>query len=1080
MNVPKSALHAPALLAMALIMPFAARAQTTPQPAATDDEVIRLTPFEVVSENKGYYEANTMSGTRLNSKLQDLGASISVVTKEQMADFALLDMNDVFNYEANTEGTGNYTAFVFNRNGEPESATQLEPETANRIRGVGMANTTLGNFETSGRVPFDPLNIDAVEISRGPNSSIFGIGQVAGNVNAVPAAANLTRNRSQIAGRVDSFDGYRTSIDLNRVLKKGVLAARGSAAYQRDGFDLKPSGLDTVRLNGMVRYKPFSKTVISGSYSTYRMHGNRPNVTPPRENISDWISQGSPTWDPMTRTVKKNGVVVGTFPTSIPSYFTISPQNPFFNAFVDQGRIGYLGTAQTTLSTDPNVNHLPNNDPRAGRLVNPIYDTTGIRAAQPLFAKVPSATDKAIYDWSSMNFAAANRIEDRAETTMVTVDQVILDTPRQLLAGQLGYFRENTERYQRNSIGATSNVSTIQGLTIDVNERLLDGTPNPYFLRPFYGATTPLSSVYPTDREISRVQLAYKLDLTHEKNWMRWLGMHTVTAYGEYKDISARQIQSYEAIVDQHSWMGPGVAHAGRGGRIGGLPLPGPNIALGYFRYYLGDNRGYNVDYGPSQFADGRYNFVYGNPVSGFVNESVDIGPAVFGAGTWMSSHTLMKSRGAILQSHLLHDRVVTTFGIRRDQRFTKTGRNLKLNPDGVTLDYSSYDGFADGDWDMGKGPTRTAGIVVKPLPWLSLFANKSDSFQPAPVNQNLFHEIITDPSGKGEDYGFALNLFSGKLFIKVNQYKTVSLDRRDSPSQSMANRVRNIDFNYNYSLQKKAEEWVTADATARGITLTPDEALQKVSSIVGLPAEYLVPLRYENNAVEDLEAKGNEVEVHYNPTNYWTLKMNVTRQEAIAKNLAPEVNRWIAERTAVWEKVIDPLTGEPWFTHRYVSGQSPKDYLDQYVIAPLKLAQALEGKSQPQVRKYRVNLMSNFRLSGITDHKYLKRFNVGGAIRWEDKGAIGYYGKQTLPAIITEYDGSRPIYDKAHLNVDFFVGYRTRFFSDKVTATWQLNVRDLTENGHLQPIAADPDGRFNAYRIVPPRQFILSASFDL
>ena len=35
---------------------------------------------------------------------------------------------------------------------------------------------TIGNFETSGRVPMDPLNIESVEISRGPNAAIFGIG----------------------------------------------------------------------------------------------------------------------------------------------------------------------------------------------------------------------------------------------------------------------------------------------------------------------------------------------------------------------------------------------------------------------------------------------------------------------------------------------------------------------------------------------------------------------------------------------------------------------------------------------------------------------------------------------------------------------------------------------------------------------------------------------------------------------------------------------------------------------------------------------------------------------------------------
>ena len=35
-----------------------------------------------------------------------------------MTDLALLDINDVFRYEASTEGTGNYTAFEVDRNGK--------------------------------------------------------------------------------------------------------------------------------------------------------------------------------------------------------------------------------------------------------------------------------------------------------------------------------------------------------------------------------------------------------------------------------------------------------------------------------------------------------------------------------------------------------------------------------------------------------------------------------------------------------------------------------------------------------------------------------------------------------------------------------------------------------------------------------------------------------------------------------------------------------------------------------------------------------------------------------------------------
>ena len=91
----------------------AARAGTAGTTDGETEKVVELSPFQVnAGADQGYLASNTLSGTRLNSKLEDLGASITVVTKQQMLDTAVLDINDIFLYEANTEGTGNFTAFT--------------------------------------------------------------------------------------------------------------------------------------------------------------------------------------------------------------------------------------------------------------------------------------------------------------------------------------------------------------------------------------------------------------------------------------------------------------------------------------------------------------------------------------------------------------------------------------------------------------------------------------------------------------------------------------------------------------------------------------------------------------------------------------------------------------------------------------------------------------------------------------------------------------------------------------------------------------------------------------------------------
>src|SRR5687767_8556894 len=239
---------------------FSVNAQTvasTSIPSPTDElkPPLQLSPFEVVEDTKGYFGANTMSGTRFNSKLEDLGAAITVVTKEQMSDFAMLDINDVFLYSASTEGSGDYTDFAVNNNGHVADNVQNNPRSSNRVRGIGSANISMGNIGMSGLTPVDPLNIEGIEISRGPNANVFGLGSPGGTLNMIPASANLSKNKSTLTSRADSIGGYRFDLDANRVLWKNRLALRVSGAFQHDAYERKPSGTDTVRYNGMMKFQ---------------------------------------------------------------------------------------------------------------------------------------------------------------------------------------------------------------------------------------------------------------------------------------------------------------------------------------------------------------------------------------------------------------------------------------------------------------------------------------------------------------------------------------------------------------------------------------------------------------------------------------------------------------------------------------------------------------------------------------------------------------------------------------------------------------------------------------------------------
>jgi outer membrane receptor protein involved in Fe transport len=1107
----------------------ALEAQTTPQPNRDDkkDEVVQLSPFEVVSNNRGYFAPNTMSGTRFNSKIEDLASSMTVITKEQMQDFAMLDVNDIFLYAAGAEGTGTYTDLQIDSNGSIADNVALNPTTANRIRGIGSANISMGNFETMGRVPIDPLAVDAVEVSRGPNSTVFGLGNPSGTVNQVTASAQLTRDRTQSQFRADSYGGYRTSLDLNRVLLKNKLAVRVSGAFQHDGFVRKPSGVNSERYNGMVKYSPFRSTTISAGVQFFHQYGRRPNFTPPRDNISYWAQSGRPTWDPVAQVIHVNGTTIGpitasTFPTT-------------FNGI----NIDYLNSTATSIPTCGTM--FVDRDGLKAWLVSATFagavnsasqtvrflqSSAGAGAAsgkpgnQPLFTTTPSVSDKSMYDWSSVNLASVNFDSDRVVTSSFQIDQHFFRTGRQSLDAQVALMREDAKRFRRDHVGAQYAQGQSGQLFIDVNEKLLDGTPNPFFLRPYIGGSNPQTDLIPAKWDSYRGQLVYRLDFSAEKNGLKWLGWHQLSGYGEYKYRINRRLSLRESVVNDLGWN-----RVLANNTVNNLP----SIARVFIRYYVGDAQGNNADYGPGNFSFGPYPWVWGSypaspnpPVPGtgvFKSESAVLGlaPISTGSGGANNSKTIMKARGWMAQNHFLNERVVTTFGIRQDELFQKSGylggsdkASQIINPDGFTFNYDVANRWAPGDYKFYSGQTKQGGAVVRPfrntglldrlkqsgsggqlfanlLNGLSFTYNESSSFRPQDPKVNIYLQPLPNPSGRGKDYGFWLDLADGRVVLRVNRWQTQQLNK----TSGIASRVLRVDIPNNsgqaWILNVQATNWVTALNPA----WTQDQVAAEVARQTGISTNTLNALVDQFNNVtstQDVTARGTEIELNFNPTRHWTLAGSVTETEAINTNVNRDVEQYINERMKIWTTIVDQRTGQLWWNTNYGGTQTAAQNFATFVQSPFNVIRQLEGKANPQLRRYAARASTNYRLAGITEHPFWRNINIGGAVRWEDRGAIGYYGVQKLPATITDLDTKNPIYDKSNLGhgfrgnyyFDAFVGYRRKLWGDKVGATFQLNVRNLQENGRLQPIAAFPDGTPSAYRIVDPRQFIFSVSLDL
>ena len=410
-------------------------------PAA--DEIVALSPFEVVADDKGYFASNTMSGTRLNSKIEDLGQSITVVTKEQMSDFAMLDINDIFDQLAGTEGTNSYSAFEVDRTGAVTDNVSLDPNNANRVRGIGSANIAFNNIATTGRVPVDPLWMDSLELSRGPNANIFGLGNSAGTVNQVPSTANLRRDFTKLELRGDSYDGWRASLDVNRMLLKNKLALRASYANQHTGFVRKPAGEDARRLSLQVKAQPFRNTTVALSWYNYKNASLRPNYTTPRDFITSWIAAGKPAWNPVTRLITLNGASYGqgaggtlqagsTTPiTTLPTYFAANDARAVFRIGAAGETPYWSAPSNNTNATSPLLNVASTIRFLQTAAVNPTS------ANQPLFATSAALADKSVYDWSKVSLSSGKQWDD-VNTYLAQVDQIVLNTPRHTL-GRSGH-----------------------------------------------------------------------------------------------------------------------------------------------------------------------------------------------------------------------------------------------------------------------------------------------------------------------------------------------------------------------------------------------------------------------------------------------------------------------------------------------------------------------------------------------------------------------------------------------------------------------------------------------------------------
>jgi len=273
----------------------------TPSDSKSDDEqVIMLDPFTVTTEQEGYQAVDTLGGGRIRTRLVDTPSSLSVITKKLMQDLGVTNAQNLLVYTNNTEVAGlggNFSGTTSRGQGSTgEGALLSAPQNQTRARGIGALDNTRNYFLTD--IPWDGYNISRVDISRGPNSFLYGFGSPSGIANVQTNEA-VFKDRGSIEARYGSFGSTRESLDYNKVLIPSVAAIRLDLVNDDARYQQEPAYNHSKRAYGAVRIDPklfdgdSTHTKIQASFEHGDVKSNNPRTIPPTDYITGYLNDPS-------------------------------------------------------------------------------------------------------------------------------------------------------------------------------------------------------------------------------------------------------------------------------------------------------------------------------------------------------------------------------------------------------------------------------------------------------------------------------------------------------------------------------------------------------------------------------------------------------------------------------------------------------------------------------------------------------------------------------------------------------------------------------------------------------------------
>ena len=1026
------------VLAALLLASTAANAQSLPPPAtarapASAEPAIELSPFVISSSTEtGWIATETLAGSRLRTDFKDVPNQIETLTKDFMQDLGLTSLDQALIYTANVENSQDYIPAT-------AGGQVSDPGTGGRVRGIGSGTLTRNFFKVQN--PTDNFNIERATVASGPNAILFGLGSPAGILDATPARA-LMRNRYGFELTYDSVNSRRGTFDANVMVLPQKLAVRFMGMSKREYTEKKPNLDRDERLYGALTFKPFKTTTLSLQYEKDSRNWNRAGRIVPTDQFTPWLIADKVAGSGYTtpKPIYDNTSLTGIGTNRIFSQAGNAP------VVIQGGSVPTRSWNQSVIVRSPGS--LPG--------VDQTFDAGGGF----------TVLDPKLFPFD-VNIVGTGRTGALGGTTKTLIfEQKLAAT----LFLELAFNRENAINHKLSG-GSTSGSSDFR-LDVDANRYIPGGTtPNPNVGQLYYQGTAS-TTLENHARDDWRATLSYEFDLGRKLaprgGGMKWLGRHRLSGlYTGSKSDDLAQQQFERRILDDPAF--PGVT-------LRAKTFPGwANDAtrVPAFRHY------FTNPYEPTTSAlsmtgdatipdaNGRpvTLYLYDTPLRAADGKRLAAGQVASGSLN-KSSAQIFAWQGFFLPDRERRDRLVLTYGYRKD-----TARSANLDAASTTQDFS---GLFPVLWDAryaAYGPTqsginRNIGVVARPLKWLTLFYNKSTTFDLNIGRYDPFGNDIPGAGGDGRDYGIRLDLFGDKLTLRLNKYENALGPQRAS---NAINIYRDIFFNI--------EQRVLAlDPAAPTINVT--DGNKRGFRVAGRPNYFIM---------SDFTSEGYEAELNFSPTRSWNVRLNGAKSEAVESNIGGPWYAWRDARLPVWTAVVAKngerdTAGNPvtWKTAPYSAAAPTGQTLEQYYNSAL-IGQALafmtaaDGRATATARGGRANLITNYRFN----EGRLKGFNVGGALRWRSAPTIGY-GVKTNSTGTVLLDLDKAYKGKTETYIDLLAGYRGKMKAfGGFNYRLQLNVRNALDEHDPVPVAALTTGAISRLATIDVRVTQLTFAVD-